>query len=70
MSKRRYNGEGTIRKRPDGRWECTVMIGFQEDGRRKGNHVLQFHRAALLVGFCWMSGFVSVSMIGIGRMNR
>ncbi len=35
MSKRRYNGEGTIRKRPDGRWECTVMIGFQEDGRRK-----------------------------------
>ncbi len=35
MSRRRNNGEGNIHKRKDGRWECSVMIGFQEDGRRK-----------------------------------
>lgn len=35
MSKRRNNGEGSVQKRKDGRWECSLMIGFQEDGRRK-----------------------------------
>lgn len=35
MSKRRNNGEGSVQKRKDGRWECTVMVGFQDDGRRK-----------------------------------
>ena len=34
MSKRRSNGEGAVRKRNDGRWECTVMVGFKKDGRR------------------------------------
>ena len=35
MSKKRCNGEGSITKRKDGRWECAVMLGFQRDGRRK-----------------------------------
>lgn len=35
MAKKRTNGEGTIRQRDNGRWECTVMDGFQSDGRRK-----------------------------------
>ena len=35
MSKKRCHGEGNITKRKDGRWECTVMIGFQKDGRRR-----------------------------------
>ena len=35
MSKgRRLNGEGTLRLRADGRWECTLMDGYDNDGRR------------------------------------
>lgn len=32
--KRRANGEGTLRERPDGRWESTIMVGWKDDGRR------------------------------------
>ncbi len=35
MSKKRCNGEGSINKRKDGRWECSIMFGFQRDGRRR-----------------------------------
>ena len=35
MAKKRCNGEGNITKRKDGRWECSIMIGFQKDGRRR-----------------------------------
>ena len=35
LSKKRSNGEGSISKRKDGRWECAIMIGYQKDGRRK-----------------------------------
>ena len=35
MSKKRCNGEGSITKRKDGRWECAVMLGYQRDGRRR-----------------------------------
>ena len=35
MAKRRTNGEGTIRRRKNGRWECTIMDGFQSNGKRK-----------------------------------
>lgn len=31
MAKRRPNGDGTIRKRKDGRWEGRVIIGHKED---------------------------------------
>ena len=33
--RRRANGEGTLRQRNDGRWECTVMVGFRDIGQRK-----------------------------------
>ena len=33
--RRRANGEGTLRQRNDGRWECTVMVGFRDNGQRK-----------------------------------
>lgn len=32
--KRRANGEGTLRRRKDGRWESAIMIGWKADGRR------------------------------------
>ena len=35
MAKRRSNGEGALRQRPNGLWELTLMDGFQSDGRRK-----------------------------------
>ncbi|MGN1026581.1 MAG: phage integrase central domain-containing protein, partial [Faecousia sp.] len=33
MAKRRANGEGTLRKRPNGTWELTVKIGRRDDGK-------------------------------------
>lgn len=35
MAKKRTNGEGTIRQRETGLWECTIMDGFQPNGKRK-----------------------------------
>ena len=35
MVKRRANGEGTLRRRADGRWESVIMIGWKDDGRRQ-----------------------------------
>lgn len=35
MVKRRANGEGTLRRRADGRWESAIMIGWKDDGRRQ-----------------------------------
>jgi len=32
---KRLNGEGTIRKRPDGLWEQTIMVGYTTEGKRK-----------------------------------
>ena len=32
MAKRRKNGEGTIRKRGDGRWEGRVVVGYDDKG--------------------------------------
>ncbi len=32
MSKRRKQGEGTLRKRADGRWEARVVIGYNDKG--------------------------------------
>lgn len=29
---KRANGEGTMRLRPDGRWEYKVMVGYKPDG--------------------------------------
>ena len=30
---KRSHGEGTIRRRSDGRWECRIMDGYRDDGR-------------------------------------
>ena len=30
---KRSNGEGTLRKRKDGRWEARLMIGYRDDGK-------------------------------------
>ena len=35
MAKKRTNGEGTIRQRETGLWECTIMDGFQPNGKLK-----------------------------------
>lgn len=35
MSGKRSNGEGTLRKRPNGLWECTMMVGYKDDGTRR-----------------------------------
>ena len=34
MAKRKQ-GEGSIRQRENGRWECSIMDGFHSDGRRR-----------------------------------
>ena len=33
MPKRRANGEGTIRKRKDGRWEGVIVVGHKDNGK-------------------------------------
>ena len=35
MAGKRSNGEGTLRKRPNGLWECTMMVGYKDDGARR-----------------------------------
>ena len=35
MARKRANGDGSLRQRPNGIWELTLMIGFHNDGRRK-----------------------------------
>ena len=40
MAKRRANGEGNIRKRPDGRWEGRYVAGHDENGKAIRKNVL------------------------------
>ncbi len=35
MSGKRSNGEGTLRRRPNGLWECSMMVGYKDDGTRR-----------------------------------
>ena len=35
MANKRPNGEGTVRKRVDGRWEGTIVVGHKENGKPK-----------------------------------
>ncbi len=37
MSKRRPNGDGTVRKRPDGRWEARIIVGHKENKKSSGS---------------------------------
>lgn len=34
MAGRRTNGDGKLRRRSDGRWECTIMDGYKPNGKR------------------------------------
>ena len=40
MSKKRANGEGSIRKRKDGRWEGRYTAGYDKDGKVITKNVL------------------------------
>ena len=40
MAKKRANGEGSIRKRRDGRWEGRYTVGYDENGKVKMKNVL------------------------------
>ncbi len=40
MAKRRANGEGSIRKRSDGRWEGRYTVGYDENGKQRFKNVL------------------------------
>ena len=40
MAKRRPSGDGTVRKRKDGRWEGRVVIGHSEKGLPRTKNVL------------------------------
>ena len=40
MAKKRANGEGSIRKRSDGRWEGRYTVGYDENGKVKMKNVL------------------------------
>lgn len=35
MPGKRSNGEGTLRKRPNGLWECSMMVGYKDNGTRR-----------------------------------
>lgn len=35
MPSKRANGEGTLYHRPDGRWQCSILNGYQVNGKRK-----------------------------------
>ena len=39
MSKRRASGDGTLRKREDGRWEGRVVVSYDEKGMPKTKNV-------------------------------
>ena len=39
MVKKRKNGEGTLRKRSDGRWEAWVVIGYDENNLPRTKNV-------------------------------
>ncbi len=40
MAKRRKKGEGSVRRRKDGRWEGRVVIGYDEKGLPRTKNVL------------------------------
>ena len=48
MGKRRPNGDGTIRKRSDGRWEGRIIIGHKEDGSPIFEFVFEKSQKAML----------------------
>ena len=45
--RRRGHGEGGIRRRPDGRWEASIDLGYGPDGKRHRKFVYARTRAAV-----------------------
>ena len=41
MPKKRSNGEGALRKRQNGLWECMIMTGFQPKRKEKIQELLR-----------------------------
>ena len=44
MSKKRANGEGSIRKRKDGRWEGRYTAGYDKDAERSSQKMFSEKR--------------------------
>ena len=44
---KRKSGEGTLRQKPDGRWECRLMIGRGNDGRPRFKYLSAMSQRAL-----------------------
>ena len=41
MAKKRKSGEGTLRKRADGRWEGRVVVGYDENNNYREDMVME-----------------------------
>ena len=50
MSKRRKQGEGTLRKRADGRWEARVVIGYDDKGLPITKNVTAMEKGKTFLG--------------------
>src|SRR5947207_1788193 len=46
--KRRGNGEGCIHQRSNGRWEATVSVGYNAEGKRRRHTVYGSTKAEVL----------------------
>ena len=51
MAGRRPNGDGTVRKRNDGRWEGRIIVGNKSDGKPIYRSVFAKTQKELLVSF-------------------
>ena len=47
MAKRRPSGDGMVRKRDDGRWECRIVVGHKNNGEPIYKYVLAKNQAEL-----------------------
>ena len=48
MAKKRKNGEGTLRKRSDGRWEARVVIGYDDNNLPRTKNVTAVNKEKCL----------------------
>ena len=58
MSKRRPNGDGTVRKRPDGRWEARIIVGHKENKKPIYKSVFGLTQAEAMAKFRKLQGTV------------
>ena len=48
MPKKRPHGDGSVRKRKDGRWEARVSLGYGPDGKRRRKSVIRYTQAEVV----------------------